>query len=308
MAVQADVAPAGVATSRDYWTSVARLLFVTCLWSTIGLVVRSMTTASALEINAGRSGVMAVAVLLALRFMRGPRFIPPPERSWLEPSLVVALFYVTGSTFYMLAINNTSVANAVAIGATSPVFAAFLAPLFLRERTTARVAAAAVAALFGVWLMVSGADPTGRVTMLGDLAAVANAACFAGEMIALRRYRHVDLEFAFVIAGFATCALCIAANGGFSVSLHDFALIAFMGCVQLGLPVFLLPRGARDVPAVQITLISLLDVVLNPLWVWLAFAERPGNGALLGAGVIVGAVVIATVTFSPRRREVAGAR
>jgi len=113
--------------------------------------------------------------------------------------------------------------------------------------------------------MVSGADPTGRVTWSGDLAAVANAACFAGEMIALRRYRHVDLELAFVMAGFATCALCIAANGGFSVSLHDFALIAFMGCVQLGLPVFLLPRGARDVPAVQITLISLLERLLAAL-------------------------------------------
>ncbi len=74
------------------------------------------------------------------------------------------------------------------------------------------------------------------------------------------------------------------------VGLRDLAVLATMGVVQLAVPVVLLVRGARHVPATQMALIALLDVPLNPLWAWIGVGEAPTAEAAIGGGIIVAAV------------------
>ena len=108
---------------------------------------------------------------------------------WPGPLLSFTLFYVVGSTLFILALANTSIANAMFIGSTSPVFAALLAPWLLGERLGPRTWLAGAAALLGVYLM-AGRDAAGLFRPnLGDLAAVGVAVAFAGQMMAARRYR-----------------------------------------------------------------------------------------------------------------------
>jgi drug/metabolite transporter, DME family len=65
-----------------------------------------------------------------------------------------------------------------------------------------------------------------------------------------------------------------------------------MGPLQLAVPAIFYTLGARSVSAVTLSLIVMLDAVLNPLWPWLILGERPGHAALVGGAVIVGAVLI----------------
>ena len=81
----------------------------------------------------------------------------------------------------------------------------------------------------------------------------------------------------------------------FRIGLHDLGLIAAMAVVQLALPLYLFAVGARYIPAVQATLINLLDVLFNPFWAWLGVGERPTVDAVIGGSLIVGAVLIAIV-------------
>jgi drug/metabolite transporter (DMT)-like permease len=76
------------------------------------------------------------------------------------------------------------------------------------------------------------------------------------------------------------------------VGLHDLVLIVLLGVGQIGLGLAFLTIGARLIPAAEVALITLLEVVLGPLWVWLTISERPGNGTLLGGAVVVVAVVL----------------
>lgn len=122
---------------------------------------------------------------------------------------------------------------------------------------------------------------------------------FAGQSLALRRYRNLDMVPAICIGGFASFLIAGLLGftaghefGGFDVSLRNAALLCAMGLVQLAVPLLFYARGARSVPAVTLTLIVMLDAVLNPLWPWLILGETPSRTDFIGGTIIVGAVAI----------------
>ena len=70
------------------------------------------------------------------------------------------------------------------------------------------------------------------------------------------------------------------------------AALVFLGTIQIGMAYYMFSKGVSLTPPVNASLISVLEAVLNPLWVFLALGERPGNFALLGAVFLIGAVVM----------------
>ena len=68
----------------------------------------------------------------------------------------------------------------------------------------------------------------------------------------------------------------------------------------MGLGLTFLALGARLIPAAEVALITLLEIVLGPLWVWLTISEEPGTATLIGGVVVIAAVLVQT---SPWRRE-----
>src|SRR6185437_2708779 len=77
-----------------------------------------------------------------------------------------------------------------------------------------------------------------------------------------------------------------------TVGAHDLSYLIGLGVGQIGLGLVFLALGARLIPAAEVALISLLEVVLGPLWVWLADGERPAMATLAGGAVVVVAVAI----------------
>src|SRR5256712_520208 len=77
-----------------------------------------------------------------------------------------------------------------------------------------------------------------------------------------------------------------------SVDAHDLGLLAALGVGQIGLGLVFLTIGGRLIPAAEVALITLLEVVLGPLWVWLSRGERPGATTIAGGAIVLGAVVI----------------
>jgi drug/metabolite transporter (DMT)-like permease len=73
---------------------------------------------------------------------------------------------------------------------------------------------------------------------------------------------------------------------------RDLALLAGLGITQIGLGLIFLSLGARLIPAAEVALITLLEIVLGPLWVWIALSERPGTATLVGGAIVIGAVLI----------------
>ena len=71
---------------------------------------------------------------------------------------------------------------------------------------------------------------------------------------------------------------------------HSCASLGFLGVFQLGLPCMLLVIASRTLPAPQIALLGLLEVVLGPLWAWLGAGEAPGAETLAGGAIVLAAL------------------
>jgi drug/metabolite transporter (DMT)-like permease len=205
--------------------------------------------------------------------------------------VAVALCVATASAGFIAALNHASVARVLFLLAASPVMAAVLARIVLGEPITRRTAWALALALGGITLMLGA---PGEGSLEGDALALVAALAFA-VMIVITRARH-DVSMAP-----ATCLsqvilvvafLPFAAPG--EISGGDVGWLAALGIGQIGLGFALLTVGARLIPAAQVGLITLLEVVLGPLWVWLALDERPSTLTLVGGGIVIVAIVIQT--------------
>lgn len=265
----------------------------TLFWSLSGIFVRSLATTDGVTIAIYRAFFAALALfaVLVLRY-RGQVFARFRAMDRMG-TLLCGGFFASASTLYITSLANAPVANVSCVAATSPLFAAILAWLLLRERTTAVVWLAALIALAGVYITMR--EELGQGSWLGTVMALGVAFCFAGQSVSLRWFRNVDMVPAICIGAAGMTIVLAAIHGVPALPLRDIALLAAMAVVQLALPLYLFVIGARYVPAVLATLINLLDVLFNPFWTWLGVGEQPSVNAAMGGALIVGAVVLAVV-------------
>jgi len=149
-----------------------------------------------------------------------------------------------------------------------------------------------ILALGGILVMQGGCLSGGNIS--GNLFAIGSAFGFAVFTIALRWKRQNDMMPTVFLSGvFASiiCAAIIFATGsGFGISGSDVTIALLMGVFQTGAGLVLYTIGARTVPAVQLTLLPLVEIVLSPVWVALFVDEYPPGVVLLGGAVVVVAV------------------
>jgi drug/metabolite transporter (DMT)-like permease len=255
-------------------------------WSTAGVLQRALTLDTATQL-AGRA-VFAVVGLLVYVAVAERGDLGRGFRAIGRDGLGIAVLMAVSSASFITALNHTTVANVLFLQALSPLLAAGLAVVVIREHVTRRTLIAMGVALVGVALMVGG---PGRPSGVGGGLALLMSASFAATIVLARRARHVSMAP-------ATClgqALVLVAFAPFShwgaVGGQDLGLLCLLGFGQMALGLIFLTLGARLIAAAEVGLISLLEIVLGPLWVWLSRSERPGVGTIVGGVVVLGAVV-----------------
>ena len=293
------------ARSSRYLFGIACCCLATLGWSLSGLFVRWMPELDGWTVNGYRAPATAICLLiyLALRY-RGDlmQHLWPRQPQAL---LAVGTFFGVGSTLYVYALTMGTVASVSVLGATSPFFAALLAWLVMRERTSAVALAATVVALAGVAIVVQ-AEMSALATGFAAAAiSLGYAFCFAGQTVWLRQYRDLEMIPGIALGGLMVFAFVALFVGLPLLPLWQIGLLALMGLVQLALPLILFAVGAKHVPVVPAMLISLADVILNPFWVWLVHGEQPPAGTVAGGALILSAIVGATLYENRRQRLIA---
>ena len=259
-------------------------------WSSAGVLQRELSVGTATQV-AGRALVAAVALLA---------FVATSERgsplrafrSMGRAELAVAVLTAIASGTFIVALNHTTVANVLFMQAVAQIAAALIAWAGLREAVSHRTAVAMIVALGGVGLMVGG---PGGSHGLGVGLSVVMTLAFALSVVITRHRRDISMAPAICLSQ----VLVLVAAGPFAhpetIGVHDLVLIVLLGVGQMGLGLAFLTIGARLIPAAEVALITLLEVVLGPLWVWIALSEQPSAATLAGGVVVMAAVVLQTV-------------
>jgi drug/metabolite transporter (DMT)-like permease len=203
------------------------------------------------------------------------------------PVIVVAVSLASASGLFVLALNHTTVAHVLIIQATTPIFAALLGGRVLHERVSGQTWATMLVAVAGVAVMV-GASGQGSVT--GDAMAFGPPIAFSVAIVVTRKHREISMAPATCLAQVLLIAFIGPLASG-PVAAHDLIWLALLGFVQLGLGLIFFTAGARLISAAEMAVISLLEVVLGPLWVWIAAGEQPNVATVVGGAIVLMAVI-----------------
>ena len=253
-----------------------------------GILVRLIEAAGPWQILLVRSLTLSMTLIIVLLFRHRGALLGELRAIGLD-GVVGALCLGTAFTGFIFALLHTSVANTVFMLSASPLLTALLAWLLLGERVRRGTWIAMAFTVAGVAVMVAGGIGAGA--LYGNLAALAAAMGFAGFAVTLRRKRRTDTLTLVCLAGIFTAMAAALLSDGFAYSAYDIGLCAIMGVVQMAVGMVLLTHGSRHVPAAELTLLSLTEVVLGPIWVWLWIGETPRIWTLIGGAVVILALV-----------------
>ena len=273
------------------------MLVAAVAWSSAGLAQHALDATPATQVL-GRALFAFLALLVLVAVTEGSGIVTS-LRSLGRSGVAVAVFLAISSGTFFLALNYTSVANVLFLQAASPMIAALLGWALLSERISRRTWFAMGVAAVGVTVMVVGSFNAGAMAVVLPIVMTASFAI----VIVITRYRRDVSMMPATCASQALVVVVIAPFASFgSVTSSDWGLFFALGTFQMGVGLALLTVGARLLPPAEVALLSLLELVLGPLWVWLAYSERPSTATLVGGVVVTAAVVVqATASELPAR-------
>ena len=272
-------------------------------WSTGGLFIRAVHTDPWTTIFWRSAFAFATMFLFIVIRKRGATFKHFRAVGW--PGVTMGLCFCGASCSYVPAVVLTSVANTMILQSLAPFVAALLGFIFMGERVNLRTWVAMLVSALGVYVMV--ADSIGGGSFLGNLLGFAIAVFYGGAVVITRHRRGVQMLPASCLAALFSMILSFSALASsdrtpLALSGHDFAVLAGFGAVQLAGGMLLFTYGARLVPAAKGALLSIIETIAAPIWVFFFFDERPGAEELLGGAIVLVTIIVYT-SLDLRRRH-----
>jgi drug/metabolite transporter, DME family len=279
-----------------YGQGVALVLAAGSLWSLMGLGLRQIETASVWQILFWRSVGMVPVLLGFIWWTSGGRPLGQIRKVGIAGAIGgFGLVFAFAGAIY--AIQTTTIANAVFLFTASPFVAAILGWILLAERVRPWTWAAIGLAVFGMYLMVREGLAMGALA--GNIAALLSAVGFGAFSVALRWGKLADMLPAAMLGGVFSVLVAgaiLLARGEAIVTLPwDMGLSAAIGAVILALGMVMYTQGSRVIPAAELTLLSLIEVLLAPMWVFLFLGETASAATFIGGGVLLAAVALNAV-------------
>ncbi len=267
------------------------LIFLAALlWSTGGVFIKA-TSLNAFQTSLWRSLFASLAILLMAR---------PKKLSLDSTSLIASLAYAATLILFVLGTKLTTAANAILLQYTAPIYILVLAHFILNETMT-RIGVMTVA-LCITGMAIFFLDKLSPEGVVGNLAALGSGVCFAVMTVFLRKNKGGEPVSAILFGNIWIVIVCAIISfsqfpslDAFTLSPKDALLTGFLGVFQIALPYMLFVHAIKHIPALEASLLSMLEPILNPIWVMLFVGEIPSLNAVIGGSVIIGAVTLQNI-------------
>lgn len=255
-------------------------------WSTAGIFQRQLSVGTVTQV-AGRAiaAALFLSIVLVVRKRSQSVAVVRGIGRW---GLLFAWCMAGAMGLFIDALNNAPVASVLFIQALAPFVAVVLAFVMIGENSSLRTWIVTSVAIGGAAVMLG----PERISSRGIASSLAMTVLFALTIVIARRQRHISMFPALLVGQLSLIAVTAPFADFASVTANDATYFAILGVVQMGFSQICFAAGARLLPAAEVALWTLLEVVLGPVWVWCFVGEQPGQWTLLGGTIVIGAVVV----------------
>ena len=279
----------------------AILLILSCsvLISFNGLTIRNIENADALLINVYRSMALIISISLFSIFKtQKPFFSQIYAIGW--PGVWGGVLLGGANIFFLQAITNTSVANALFTISAIPFITALLALVILKEKLQIITILTMVCAASGVYIMFSSGFSHGQV--YGNIMALLTAILFSSFAIIARKYRGIDMIPTLILGGAISGLIGLLMRfDNLGISQNDLLLCFLLGGILSGAANCGFIIASRYLVAAEVTLYMFVEFALGPLWVWIFANEKITLESLIGGAIIM--LSVATRSFFQLKRR-----
>jgi len=271
------------------------VLFAGLLWSLGGPLIRLLENASEWQFLFYRSIALATTLLLVMKLQNSDTLslFKYSGKSGIIGGFFLSLAFV----FFVFSITNTTIANSLFMLSSAPFMAGFLGWIILREKIRKTQFTSMIIALIGVAVMIQGG--ISGDSLFGNITAFIAAFGFAGFTVSLRWGKNKNMLPTVCYAGLYTILFCTIAflfvNEGPIISWYDFSIATGFGGLGLGLGMIFYVAGSNKIQASELVLLTLLEIVLGPIWAWMYFSERPATPTLIGGFILLSAILFQTL-------------
>ncbi len=256
------------------------LTLTAVLWSLGGVLIK-LVDWHPMALAGARSIIAAAVIGIAFR---------KQKLSFSRTQWAGAAAYCCCVSLFVISTKLTTAANAILLQYTAPVYVALMSGWLLGENATRRDWLTIFMVLSGMLFFFVDKVTTGG--MVGNICAVASGVAFALFIIFMRLQKNDSPYGSVLLGNLLTFALSLFFWPGNSLQVSNLLGILLLGVFQLGLAYVLYSYAIRHINALQATLITSIEPILNPVWVFLFLGEIPGFYSMVG-----GLVVLATITL-----------
>lgn len=293
---------AAATAARDYRVGFGLTLLGVVLITPDALIVRLIAT-DPWTMVFWRGVLISTAFMTFMCVRIGPAAVLNGLRSSGRPGIAAIFCHSITAVGFMLALSMTSVANTLVLLAASPLFAALMSWILLKERVPAITWVAILAGIGGIAIVVSeGFLADGSGNLHGDLIALMSSVSLAAILVLARRRKDINMVPNLALGGYLAAAISVPFAAPFALTGDQALLVFFLCAILLPTAFSLIISGPRRLPAAEVSLLLLLESVIGPIWAWLFIGEEPGRNALIGGGIVIGALTLHGLWNLHRRR------
>lgn len=280
------------------------IVLAALLWSTGGLFIKTVSI-DGYGVSLWRSSLAALTLFFFYRRQYANE-IASHRRMWIEPRTIgTALVYAALLILFVLATKLTTSANAIFLQYTAPVYVLFFEPIISRSKLKRADVISVGITVAAMALFFVGKFDTSSV--LGNVLALASGVCFAAYALLLKHEATDEvMRWQSVILGHVVIVVLMLLLWGVGVSepiphrIAEIAELAFLGIFQIGLAYTFFTKGIHYIRALDALLLSMLEPVLNPVWVYFGIGETPTIFAIIGGLIILSVSAYRTWSESGR--------
>jgi drug/metabolite transporter (DMT)-like permease len=197
--------------------------------------------------------------------------------------------------FFVIAIELTSIASALFIISTSPIFAAIVSRVFLNEKITYRMIFTIFGALLGIGVISLGSINSESIFAIGDIAALGAAMCLAISLTAARSASNFSMIPAVGVSSLLTSLCIFYFIEPFNLLYYDWVFILILGVIFVPIATCLIATGPRYITSAEVSLLLLLEATLAPILAWFILSEFPGFETILGGVIVISVLVFSNI-------------